>query len=97
MKTTSCTEKKSYAFDNAPKCGARTKRYMGRPCRSPAVRGKRRCRIHGGSKGSGAKIGNRNALRHGQTTAAMKALRNSIKQKIKDSNELLKKACSANT
>src|SRR5215813_11500592 len=49
------------------RCGARTR--SGRPCRSPAVRGKRRCRMHGGAAGSGAPIGNKNALRHGHYTA----------------------------
>ncbi len=33
-------------------CGAQCKR-SGLPCRSPAVRGSRRCRMHGGAKGSG--------------------------------------------
>jgi hypothetical protein len=32
----------------APRCGART-RGEGAPCRGPAVRGKRRCRLHGGA------------------------------------------------
>lgn len=35
-----------------PRCGARRK-YDGEPCRNPVVRGKTRCRIHGGAKGSG--------------------------------------------
>src|SRR5262249_19233052 len=48
-------------------CGARTRN--GHPCRSPAVRGKRRCRMHGGATGSGAPLGNKNALRHGHYTA----------------------------
>jgi hypothetical protein len=30
----------------SPRCGARTR--QGRPCLSPAIRGKRRCRLHGG-------------------------------------------------
>ena len=47
---------------NAPRCGARTR--AGEPCRSPAVSGNRRCRMHGG-KGSGAPRGNRNAWKHG--------------------------------
>ncbi len=48
------------------RCGARTR--GGTPCRSPAVGGKRRCRMHGGAKGSGAPIGNQNALKHGAFT-----------------------------
>jgi hypothetical protein len=50
-------------MNQAPRCGARTR--SGSPCRSPAVHGKRRCRMHGGAAGSGARIGNQNALRHG--------------------------------
>ncbi|WP_414819862.1 HGGxSTG domain-containing protein [Sphingomonas sp. Root710] len=46
----------------APRCGARTR--SGQPCRSPAVKGNGRCRMHGG-KGSGAPRGNRNAWKHG--------------------------------
>ena len=37
---------------------ARTRR--GRPCQSPAVAGKARCRMHGGAAGSGAPKGKRN-------------------------------------
>ena len=47
-----------------PRCGARTR--SEKPCRSPAVRGKRRCRMHGGAPGSGAPRGNKNALKHGR-------------------------------
>ncbi|MFZ1148666.1 MAG: HGGxSTG domain-containing protein [Xanthobacteraceae bacterium] len=39
---------------SSPRCGAMTR--SGRPCRSPAVRGKRRCRMHGGAAGSGAPL-----------------------------------------
>lgn len=47
----------------APRCGARTR--LGTSCQAPAVSGKRRCRMHGGAKGSGAPEGNHNALIHG--------------------------------
>ena len=33
----------------APRCEARTR--TGRPCRQAAVRGRARCRMHGGAKG----------------------------------------------
>jgi hypothetical protein len=46
------------------KCGARTR--SGRPCLGLIVRGKTRCRMHGGARGSGAQPGNRNRWRHGQ-------------------------------
>jgi glucans biosynthesis protein len=48
------------------RCGARTRRGM--QCRAPAVAGKRRCRMHGGARGSGAPPGNKNALKHGGFT-----------------------------
>jgi hypothetical protein len=83
MKTTSCTEQKHYAFDNAPRCGAKTKRNQGNPCRSPAVHGKQRCRLHGGSVGSGAKYNNKNALKHGSTTKEAKAHRRTIRSELK--------------
>ena len=35
----------------SPRCGAKTR--SGNACRSPAVRGKKRCRMHGGALGSG--------------------------------------------
>lgn len=78
MKTTSYNEKK-YAFNLAPRCGAKTKNNNGKPCKNPAVRGKKRCRLHGGAKGSGAKIGNTNALRHGYSTQNVKHLKKVIK------------------
>jgi hypothetical protein len=51
----------------APKCGARTR--AGTPCQRPAIRGRTRCRLHGGlSPGAprGAKNGN---FRNGDWTA----------------------------
>jgi hypothetical protein len=51
---------------SSQRCGAKTR--SGKPCRSPAVSGKRRCRMHGGAPGSGAPRGNKNALKHGRYT-----------------------------
>ncbi|MGH3640370.1 MAG: HGGxSTG domain-containing protein [Mycobacterium sp.] len=48
------------------KCGAKTR--SGRPCLGLIVRGKRRCRMHGGAKGSGGQLGNTNRLKHGRYT-----------------------------
>ncbi|KTD33245.1 hypothetical protein Lnau_2893 [Legionella nautarum] len=62
MKTTSRTEQKHYAFESAARCGARTKGNHGQPCRCPAIKGKARCRVHGGAKGSGAPRYNLNAF-----------------------------------
>ena len=47
----------------------------GNPCQSPAVSGKRRCRMRGGANGSGPSVGNRNALKHGRYTAKLLELR----------------------
>jgi hypothetical protein len=51
---------------SSPRCGAKTR--LGKPCMSPAVHGKKRCRMHGGAPGSGAPRGNQNALKHGLYT-----------------------------
>ena len=50
----------------SPRCGARTR--AGGACRSPAVHGNKRCRMHGGAA-RGAPRGNSNALKHGRYTA----------------------------
>lgn len=50
----------------APRCLAKTRK--GAACQAPAVRGAKRCRMHGG-KGSGAPKGNRNAWKHGARSA----------------------------
>src|SRR4051812_5560219 len=52
-------------MQQAKRCGAQTR--SSACCRSPAIAGKARCRMHGG-KGSGAPKGNRNALRQGLYT-----------------------------
>ncbi len=51
----------------SPRCGARTR--GGGAGRAPAVSGRARCRMHGGSVGSGAPRGNKNALKSGLYTA----------------------------
>ncbi len=57
----------------APRCGARTR--SGGGCLAHAVRGRGRCRMHGGARGSGAQAGNTNALRHGDWSRAARARR----------------------
>ena len=79
MNSSSCTEKKSYAFNKAPRCGAKTKRNNG----------KRRCRMHGGAKGSGAQKGNLNAYKHGYSTTAIKEFKKSIKDNIEESIHII--------
>jgi hypothetical protein len=74
---------------SSPRCGAKTR--SERPCRSPAVRGKRRCRMHGGAAGSGAPRGNRNALRHGAYTREAIAEYRQLRALIRQSWESLRK------
>ena len=87
MKTTSRAERKHYAFDNAPRCGAKTRKHMS--CLSPAVNGKSRCRMHGGAKGSGAPKGNKNALKNGEHTREAKAQRKEVRTLIKNCREFM--------
>ncbi len=56
---------------SAPRCGAHTR--SGAPCRSPAVGGSERCRMHGGMR-SGAPLGNRNRLKHGVRSRKIRAI-----------------------
>lgn len=71
------------------RCGAKTR--AGGSCRAPAMRGKRRCRMHGGAPGSGAPRGNRNARRHGVFTGEAIAERERIGDLLGEARKLLKK------
>ena len=71
----------------APRCGARTR--AGTPCRGPRVRGKRRCRMHGGAKGSGAPLGNQNAFKHGMYSGDTRAFERKLRTMFKDNQEFL--------
>ena len=62
---------------DAPRCGAKTR--TGSPCRSPAVRDRHRCRMHGGTN-RGAPKGNRNAWVHGDRSAEAEDQLKSIRQ-----------------
>lgn len=50
----------------APRCLATTRK--GTACQSPAVKGRKRCRMHGGTN-PGAPKGNQNARKHGGYSA----------------------------
>jgi len=78
-----------YSFESAPRCGAKTKHNNGSSCRCPAIRGKARCRIHGGAKGSGAPKLNQNALKSGLFTNEVQEFRKIIRQAINTSNNLI--------
>jgi hypothetical protein len=69
------------------RCGAKTR--SGCACRSHAVNGKKRCRMHGGAPGSGAPRGNRNALKHGLYSKAAIAERKQVLALIRRSQKLL--------
>ncbi|MBR1151946.1 HGGxSTG domain-containing protein [Bradyrhizobium sp. JYMT SZCCT0428] len=71
----------------SPRCGAKIR--SGGSCRSPAVRGKRRCRMHGGAPESGAPMGNQNARKHGLFTKAATAERKQIQAMLADARKLL--------
>ena len=71
----------------SPRCGAKIR--CGGSCRSPAVRGKRRCRMHGGAPGSGAPWGNQNARQHGLFTRDAIAERRQIQTLLGEARKLL--------
>jgi hypothetical protein len=71
----------------SPRCAAKIR--CGGSCRSPAVRGKRRCRMHGGAPGSGAPRGNRNARQHGLFTRVAIAECQRIQAMLADARKLL--------
>lgn len=71
----------------SPRCGAKTRK--GTACEAPAVSGRKRCRMHGGAKGSGAPIGNKNALKHGEYSRETRELRTFIGKLLKDGKEML--------
>jgi len=72
----------------SPRCGAKIR--SGGACRSPAVHGKRRCRMHGGAAGSGGQKGNRNARRHGLFTREAIAERKQIQDLLGEARKLLR-------
>ena len=72
----------------AARCGAKTR--AGRPCRQAAVRGRSRCRMHGGAKGSGGPRGNRNGkFKHGLFTGEAKATRKLMRAKVRQIRALV--------
>ena len=71
----------------SPRCGAKAR--SGGACRSPAVHGKKRCRMHGGAQGSGAPRANRNARKHGLFTGDAIAERRQIQALLGEARKLL--------
>jgi hypothetical protein len=71
----------------SPRCGAKTR--CGGACRSPAVHGSKRCRMHGGAPGSGAPKANQNARKHGLFTRDAIAERRQIQEVLRGAWKLL--------
>jgi hypothetical protein len=75
----------------APRCGARTR--CGRPCRQAAVRGRERCRMHGGAEGAGGPQGDCNGnFKHGLHTREAKAIRRVMRAKVREIKALIQAA-----
>jgi hypothetical protein len=67
---------------SAPRCGARTR--SASPCRCPAIRGRKRCRLHGGlSTGAPKGTGNGN-YRNGTWTAEAAEERNWLRSLVSE-------------
>lgn len=72
---------------SAPRCGARCRRNGGAPCRGPAIKGKARCRMHGG-RSTGPSVEGRQKLaamrwKHGHRTQAAIEARSKATQLVK--------------
>jgi glucans biosynthesis protein len=74
---------------SSQRCGAKTR--SGKPCRSPAVQGKKRCRMHGGAPGSGVPRGNKNAQKHGHYTREAIEQRRQLGELMRQSRKLILK------
>lgn len=66
MRNHSINSTQAHRLANAPRCQAKTRK--GTACQSPAVKGRERCRMHGGTN-PGAPKGNQNARKHGSYSA----------------------------
>ena len=75
----------------ARRCGAKNR--AGHPCRQAAVRGRGRCRMHGGARGSGGPRGNRNGrFRHGRYTRENELIRRLMRARIRELKALVQAA-----
>jgi hypothetical protein len=72
----------------ASRCGAKTR--AGGSCKQAAVRGRSRCRMHGGARGSGGPSGERNGnFRHGYFTAENVAERKAVREVVRQTRRIL--------
>jgi hypothetical protein len=73
----------------APRCGAKTR--AGQPCRQAAVKGRARCRMHGGAKGSGGPRGDRNGnFKHGLWTRESLEMRKTTRARVREIRAFLR-------
>jgi hypothetical protein len=77
-----------YAFQNAPRCTATSKRTRQR-CKAPVVRGWTVCRFHG-ARGGAPKGKANGAWKHGHYSGAAKAERLLVKLLLKNASSLRK-------
>jgi glucans biosynthesis protein len=85
---TELADRDAEPFITNPRCGAKTR--SGTPCRAPAVRGKKRCRMHGGALGSGAPKDNQNALKHGRYTKEAIQERKQTRELIREATKFVR-------
>ncbi|MDP1534068.1 MAG: HGGxSTG domain-containing protein [Rubrivivax sp.] len=69
------------------RCGAKLR--SGGACRAHPMRGKKRCRMHGGAPGSGAPRGNSNARKHGLFTREAIAERKQVHDLLGEARKFL--------
>ena len=82
-------ERNTTAMRASVRCGAKTRK--GTPCQAPAVSGKERCRLHGGAAGSGAPVGNQNALKHGMYSRDTLEFKKHIRKLLRDGRDAIEK------
>ena len=75
------------------RCGALTR--SGNACENPAVTGKKRCRMHGGAAGSGASMGNTNALKDGAFTRSSLEEHREVAKIIREGRQIILQMASA--
>jgi len=73
----------------APRCDAKTR--AGHSCRQAAVKGRARCRMHGGAKGSGGPRGDRNGnFKHGLWTRESLEMHRTTRAMVREIRAFLK-------
>ena len=76
------TREEPASLKSSPRCQAQTR--AGTSCNSPSVKGRKRCRFHGGAKGSGGQKGEANgSFKHGGFTAEAVKMRQDASRLLK--------------